>query len=328
MFEVIQGGAETTIQDYPGRLGYYKIGIPPSGPFDSLAFRLANLLVRNPPGEAGLEITLMGCKLRFLEETVIAVTGGDMEPKLNGQPIPLWEAVKVGKGDTLSFGFCKVGCRSYLAVAGGVNVPVVYGSRSTYRYGYLGGVDGRPVKSGDRVETGKPTKPLGELVGRRVRAEIVPRYDKEFEVRVVSGPQDDYFEDESLKLFSAGQHSWKVSAAHADRRGIRLEGPILKYKPPDQRPSSDPASHPSNITLTGYPVGAINVCGDVPIILGVDTVSLGGFVCVATVISVDLWKVAQTCPGYSIRFKAVPTGEARDLRKRLEEIIAEGSITR
>jgi len=326
MFEVVDGGPETTVQDYPGRVGYYKIGIPPSGAFDNLALRLGNLLVSNPPSEAGLEITLLGPKLKFLKDTIIAITGGDAQPKLNDQPVDWWQTIQVKTGDLLSFGFCRSGCRSYLTVAGGIDVPVVFGSKATYRYGYLGGIDGRPLKKGDRVNTGNTTIPLADLAGRRVRPEITPKYEEEFDVQVILGPQDDYFDKESLNLFATGKHSWKVSPAHVDRRGMRLLGPLLKYKPPDQRPSSDPSAHPSNVTLTGYPIGTINVCGDVPIILGMDAVSLGGFVCIATVISADLWKIGQTRPGTSIRFNAISTEEARNARIQLEGLIVEENI--
>ena len=155
-FEVIDGGLETSVQDYPGRLGFYGMGVPPSGPFDSMALRLGNLLVGNPLEEAGLEITLIGPRLKFLEEAVVAATGADLSPTLNGAVMPMWRAVGVKAGDILEFGPRKSGCRAYLAVTGGIDVPVVFGSKSTYLNGVLGGFEGRKLQRGDLVKIGKP----------------------------------------------------------------------------------------------------------------------------------------------------------------------------
>ncbi|MFQ5762880.1 MAG: biotin-dependent carboxyltransferase family protein [Candidatus Bathyarchaeia archaeon] len=153
--EVLEGGFETTVQDFPGRLGYWNVGIPPSGPFDSLSFRIANLLVGNQPRDAGLEITLLGPRLRFRRSVTIAVTGADMAPKLNEEPLPAWTTVGVKDGDVLSFGPCRSGCRSYLAITGGIEVPEVIGSKSTYIKGLLGGHEGRKLMKGDTLKLGR-----------------------------------------------------------------------------------------------------------------------------------------------------------------------------
>ncbi len=324
MFEVLQGGLETTVQDYPGRLGYWNIGIPPSGPFDNLAFRLGNLLVGNSEGEAGLEITIMGPRLKFLKETVIAVTGADLSPMLNNNPIPMWKTVRVKEGDILSFGLCRSGCRAYLTIAGGIDVPPFFGSKSTYVQGGIGGFEGRKLMKGDIVKTGKPKLPLNKLEERSVKPDVIPKYPTEWELRVILGPQDDYLEDDFLvDMYVLGKYAWEVSPLF-DRVGVRLEGPPHKWKPPEKRPPS--GAHPSNINLVYCGMGIINVTGEVPVVCGVDGISLTGYTSVATLISADMWKLGQVKAGDKIRFKAVTLSEAKNAREELEKKITQDNI--
>lgn len=331
-FEILDGGLETTIQDYPGRLGYYSVGIPNSGPADDFAFRLANLLVKEPVGEvekvgsAQLEVVVAGPKLRFKEESVIAVTGADLSPKIEGNPISLWECIRVKAGDTLSFGHARRGCRAYVAISGGVDVPVHLGSRSTYKYGFLGGFNGRPLNKGDIVEIGKARFPLKEIERRKCRPEIIPHYpgpNEEWTIRAMPGPQDDYYDEESMDLFR-GKFLWKISL-QSDRMGIRMEGPQLKYKSWNERPpSQDPLAHPSNIIgCLPYAAGSVNICGDTPIILHVDRVTVGGYCCHPAVISADFWKLGQLKVHDTVRFQEVNLSEARKALLELEKKIDE-----
>src|SRR5215203_4410388 len=186
MIEVLEGGIQTTVQDFPGRQGLLDQGICPAGPFDNLAFRLANLLVGNDPGTAGLEITAGNFHARFDSESVIALTGADMQPKLDGEPIELWRSYRVAPGQTLALGSVTgPGLRSYLAVRGGIDVPAYLGSRATYVPGAIGGFEGRALKKGDPLPVGTAATSLDDAAGRRVKAAIVPRYSAEWELEAV-----------------------------------------------------------------------------------------------------------------------------------------------
>ncbi len=179
MIEVLEGGIQTTVQDFPGRQGLLDQGICPAGPFDNLAFRLANLLVGNEPGTAGLEITAGNFQARFAQDGVIALTGADMQPKLDGEPIELWQSHRVTPGQTLALGsVAGPGFRSYLAVSGGIDVPAYLGSRATYVPGAIGGFEGRALKKGDRLPVGSPAGGLDEAAGRRVKSSVIPRYTR------------------------------------------------------------------------------------------------------------------------------------------------------
>src|SRR3954451_24922819 len=190
MIEVLEGGIQTTVQDFPGREGLLDQGICPAGPFDSLAFRLANLLLGNDPGTAGLEITAGNFEARFDDEMVIALTGADMQPKLDGEPIELWRSYRVRPGQTLALSSVQgPGFRSYLAVSGGIDVPAYLGSRATYVPGAIGGFEGRALKKGDRLATGASSRSLDSIPVQRVKASIVPMYDSEWDLEAVPGPQ-------------------------------------------------------------------------------------------------------------------------------------------
>ncbi len=319
MFRVIDGGLEATIQDFPGRVGYWDIGIPPSGPFDSIALRLGNLLVGNSQGEAGLEIAIVGPRLEFADEATIAITGGNMSPMLNGNPVPMWRSVEVEKGSVLSFGLCKSGCRAYLTVYGGIDVPPFLGSKSTYVQGGIGGLGGRKLAKDDIVRTGTPRPASGNGKSRRLREGLIPNYPTELELRVILGPQDDYLEDDFLfEMYASGNYAWKLSPLF-DRVGVRLSGPPHKWRPPDRRPPS--GAHPSNINLVYCGLGIVGVAGEVPTVCGVDGVSLTGYTSVATLIGADMWRLAQVKAYDKIRFRAVTLGEARRAREELEKMV-------
>jgi biotin-dependent carboxylase-like uncharacterized protein len=299
--EIIEPGLGSTVQDL-GRPGYYNVGIPPSGALDLRSALVANLLVGNDDGAALIESPYMGPKLRFTDPTVVAVTGGRMDVKLNGQDVPQWESFEVAAGDELSFGYLQEGARIYIAVAGGIDVPAVLGSRSTYAIGAFGGFSGRPLQAGDVVPTGKGNGRAGQSVPEHLR----PTFSREIDVRVVMGLYD-------YRLTSAGRASfleseWTLTPV-ADRMGFRYSGPTLEWE--ERVQPFGAGSDPSNIVDAGYPIGSIQVPGGVePIILHREAVSGGGYAMVATVISVDMDVVAQCSPGTRTRFREVSLDEA------------------
>lgn len=326
MFEVLEGGIQTTIQDYPGRQGLLDQGICPAGPMDSLAFRLANVLVGNDPGAAGLEVTAGGLQIRFDSDAVIAVCGANMQPKLNGEPIEVWRSYRVKPGDTLALGFVSGnGFRSYVAVSGGIDVPEYLGSRSTYVPGQIGGLEGRPLAKGDRLAIGQAAGDPDTLAGRRVKEGVVPPYTAEWELEAVPGPQasPDYFAPEDYDYFFS--HNWKLDR-NSNRMGYRLESTKWKWA---RTTGGIAGGHPSNILDNGYAVGAVNVSGDQPIILCMDGPTLGGFICCAGVAYGALWKLGQMVPGRDhIRFKELTIEEAADLARTTDAAVSEESLER
>jgi len=303
VFEVIQPGFLTTVQDR-GRHGYQQYGVPVSGAMDSYALTTANLLVGNGEGAACLEMTVLGPGLRVVGETVVAVTGADLSPTLNSSPLAMWEAVKVCSGDTISFGHPRKGCRGYLAVAGGIDVPEVMGSRSTYILSRLGGLEGRQLRSGDRLRSGRVRAgmPL-----KKLPPQYIPEYQARNELRVVLGPQDDYFTEKGIHTFL---HSEYMISVQADRMGYRLEGPPVEHKAG------------ADIVSDGIPAGAVQVPGDgLPIVLLADRQTTGGYVKIATVSTVDLPKLAQAEMGHRVRFLQVSQEEAYQLLTEYERTI-------
>ncbi|GIH25251.1 allophanate hydrolase [Acrocarpospora phusangensis] len=306
--EIVEPGLASSIQDR-GRPGYYSVGIPPSGAADLPAAVAANLLVGNAPDAAVIEAPYMGPALLFDAPTVVAVTGATMPVLLNGAPAPQWESFPVAAGDQLSFGFLQAGARIYIAVAGGFDVPVVLGSRSTYALGGFGGFEGRNLRKGDVI----PIGPAQGAPGRAVPGELRPAYSREIELRVVLGLYD-------YRLTEAGRNcllesEWTLTPV-ADRTGFRYSGPVLEWE--ERIQPFGAGSDPSNIVDAGYPIGSIQVPGGVePIILHRDAVSGGGYAMVATVISADLNRVAQCSPGTRTRFVPVTLDEA--LRARADD---------
>jgi len=292
---VVDPGLLTTVQDL-GRPGYQRLGIPPSGPLDRPAFVLANRLVGNPDGAAGLELTLRGPRLEAHRACVIAVTGADMGLTINGQAAPGWTAVRLRPGDVVAFRMVTAGCRAYLAVAGGLDLPPALGSRSTYLRGRLGGLDGRPLQKGDALPVGAPPAALDRPDGRAVPEARRPGYPAEVECRVILGPQDDRFTPDGIAAFLGGPYE---VAPQADRMGYRLKGPLVTHA----------AGH--DIVSDGIPLGGIQVPGEgQPIVLLVDRQTTGGYTKIATVISVDIGRLGQAKPGHRVRFRRVTLGEA------------------
>ena len=303
--EVLEAGLATSVQDR-GRPGYYNVGVPPSGALDLYAAAAANALVGNDSSAAVLESAYMGPKLKFRDAAVVAVTGAEVPVMVNGQEAPRWESFDVKAGDELSFGILQAGARIYVGVAGGIDVPLVLGSRSLYALGAFGGYEGRPLQAGDLL-------PVGSGHGRpgvRMPAALVPEYPKELTVRVVLGLYDYRLTDEGMS--SLIDRPWKLSPV-ADRIGFRYSGNTLQWR--ERKQPFGAGSDPSNITDAGYPVGSIQVPGGVePIILHRDAVSGGGYAMVGTVISADMDIVAQSAPGTMTRFTPVTLDEALEAR--------------
>jgi urea carboxylase len=313
MIEVIKPGLETSVQDFPGRLGFWEQGFPPSGPFDMWSHRLANLLVGNPEDCATLECQFIGPTLRFQRGTVLAVTGADMTPTLDGRPIPSWESITVRGGQVLSLGPARVGARAYIAVAGGIDTPPVLGSRSTFHMAGVGGMGGYAL----RAEQVVPVAEGKGTPGTRVGPELRPAIDgkREWTIEVVAGPNDDWIDEKGHRMFLSGP--WKLQAK-SNRTGYRLEGPTWSFTDLATRKRPEHGHDPSNILDHGYPMGAVNLCGQTPIILVVDGPSTGGFINPYTVPSATFWKLAQSRPGDTYRFVAVSVQEAQEMRRRVD----------
>lgn len=300
-------GVLTTIQD-EGRYGYEQFGMSPAGPMDGTAFRTANILVGNPEGESALEATVLGPTLRFDQDNVVAVTGADMAPVLNGRPYPMYQAVAVKAGDRLALGAAKAGCRAYIAFAGGLDVPQVMGSRATALQNKVGGYQGRKLAKGDAVGFRAPNP---SLALPRTAPAPAPA-GKEVTIRVVLGPQDDAFMEEGVKTFLSQPYA---VSKDFDRMGCRLEGAVIQHK-------TD-----GNIISDGMVTGAIQVpTSGQPIIMLAERQTVGGYTKIATVISADLPLVGQRKTGDVIRFRAVSVEEAhrawREANRELEELKA------
>lgn len=293
--KVISPGALTTVQD-AGRFGFLQSGISVTGVMDSYSHRTANLLVDNPPEEAVLEVTLMGPILEFQCSTRIAVTGAVMQPKINDQPVPLWQTIPVKEGDRLSFAPIQGGCRAYIAFAGGLDVPVIMGSKSTNLKAQLGGFEGRMLKREDVV----PLKaPSGEAKLWTASEEFIPKFPTQITLRVVLGPQEDLFTEEGIKSFLNTEYL--VTPAN-DRMGYRLEGEEITHKAG------------ADIVSDGIVMGAVQVpSSGQPIILMADRQTTGGYTKIATVATADLPLLAQAQAGTKIRFQQVSVEEAQQL---------------
>ncbi|MEN9257818.1 MAG: urea carboxylase [Gloeomargarita sp. SRBZ-1_bins_9] len=314
--DVLTPGTLTTVQDYPGRLGYWDVGVPPSGPMDHLAFRWGNRLLGNPPEAAGLECTLVGPTLRFNAPTRICLTGAYMPARLNGQEVPYWQTVVVPAGSVLELQAVQgPGCRTYIAIQGGLPVPMYLGSRSTFTLGQLGGHGGRALRTGDVL----PLTPwFGEDVPQALPPALIPTYTHTWEIAVMVGPHaapDFFTPDDMALLFS---HAWVVHH-NSNRTGIRLIGPKPTWARPD---GGEAGLHPSNIHDNAYAIGTIDFTGDMPIILGCDGPSLGGFVCPATIVQAELWKIGQLKPGDTVRFVPIDEATARAWEQQQEEELA------
>lgn len=318
--EVIKPGLATSVQDV-GRPGYYNIGIPLSGALDQYALRAANLLVGNDATAAVLEAALLGPELLFRAPGIAAVTGAEAMPKVNGEASPLNESFALREGDRLTFDYMKAGARIYIAIAGGIDVPAVLGSYSTYALGALGGFKGRKLAAGDVVPIGTASR--GARVGRIISKNLVPTYPKSLELRVLPGLYFHRLTEESAKSFF--EDTWTV-APEADRIGYRFrKGRELAFR--ERKQPFGAGSDPSNIVDAGYPYGSIQVPGGVePIVLLRDAVSGGGYAMIGTVISADMDRIGQMQPNNLARFVQVDMDTAltarAEYKKRLKQLEA------
>jgi biotin-dependent carboxylase-like uncharacterized protein len=305
--EVLAGGMLTTVQDL-GRVGAQKYGVPASGAMDTWSLRAANRLAGNADGAAGLELTFVGPVLRFERDCLAALTGADLGPLLDGHPVALWRTFTVGAGSVLTFSGARDGLRGYLAVAGGIDVPVVMGSRSTLVRSALGGFEGRPLRAGDCLAVVAGERPAGQV--RRLPRRAVPTYGHAPTIRVVLGPQDDAFTVEGISTFLGETYTM---ALQSDRIGCRFLGPPIAHR------------ETADIVSDGTVFGSIQVAGDgMPIVLMADRGTTGGYTKIATVATVDLPRLAQAAPGDRVRFWRVGAGHAqallRDAFAALDEI--------
>jgi len=315
-FDVVTPGTQTTVQDYPGRVGYWDIGVPPSGPFDSLSFRLGNRLLDNDDRCAGLEITLNGPTLRFNCATHVALTGATLQATLDGNAIDMNTVIPVAAGQTLTLGkVTGAGARSYLCVAGGIQCAPYLGSASTFTLGQFGGHGGRALRTGDVLHLADPGRAVGTP---SLPAELLPVIRNDWQLHVIYGPHGapDFFTAQDIETFFAT--AWEVHY-NSSRTGIRLVGPKPQWARSD---GGEAGMHPSNIHDNAYAIGTIDFTGDMPVILGPDGPSLGGFVCPATVITADLWKLGQLKAGDKVRFMPVDIATANALEQAQKNAVA------
>jgi len=309
--EILAAGPLTTVQDR-GRFGFGRYGVPPGGAVDPFSLRVGNLLVGNRENEASLEITIIGLKIVALTDTLIAITGADLQPKVNETPLEMWRSHLLKKGDILSFKGPKSGCRAYLAIGGGISVQTIMGSKSTNLAAQFGGLGGRPLRKGDIISSDSPARYL-KAVGRYLDKALIPSYAKDQALRVISGPQDDHFSTKAKEIFL--DSPFRVTP-QSDRTGIRLAGPHIAAK----------RSLKESIISEGVVPGTIQIPGDAqPIIILGETVT-GGYRKVATVISADLPLLGQLKPGGRVNFRKVSMDEAYQAVREMEGRVRSLSI--
>ena len=304
-FKILEPGLLTTIQD-KGRYGYQKYGVPVSGAMDQFAMRASNILVGNNENAAVLEITALGPKIEFITDTYISVTGANLSVNLDNIPIPTWETIKTTRGSNLTFNEIQDGMRAYLAIAGGIDVPLVLGSRSTNIQSSMGGLEGRSLKKGDIISALIPIDAKFDFKRLPDNCSI-PKYGEYHEIRIILNPQENIFAPEASQIITESKYT---ISPESDRMGYKLEGPkLLHQNGPD-------------IISEGNPPGAIQVSGDgQPTILLADRGTTGGYTKIATVISTDISKLAQAIPGQSLTFKSVTIEEANKSFHEQEKIL-------
>ena len=308
--EVLAGGPFTTVQDVPGRVGFWHVGVPPNGPMDDLSHRLANRVVGNTDDAAALELTGSGPQLRFTAPAVLALGGAPMDAEVDGRPVPWWEPVAVEAGAVLTVGAVRgAGLRATLAVRGGIDVAPYLGSRSTFTLGVFGGHEGRVLAAGDVLAVGTSTSTAPAPLPPGMAPDIGHAWD----IGVLVGPHAAPEFLTAAGLDALLRTTWRVHF-NSSRTGVRLEGPRPQWARHD---GGDAGLHPSNIHDTGYAIGAVDLTGDQPVILGPDGPSLGGFVCPAVVVAAERWKLGQLAPGDTVRLVALTSDEAerRDVRR-------------
>ncbi len=321
MVQVIKKGLETSIQDYPGRIGTLNQGFPSSGPMDSWSFRLANVLVENEPGTAALECQFMGPTLKFNSDRIIAITGADMSPKIDGKRVPLWQSLQVKRDQILEMTFATIGARSYIAFAGGINTKPWLGSKSTFHKAGVGGIDGKAIQDGQII----PLNKSNSISGRKIKKNSIPKMstNKKWSIEVVKGPNDDWIDEKGHKMFL--NSDWKLQSK-SDRTGYRLDGPKWTFAEKATNKGLEHGTFPSNIIDQGYPAGAINLAGQTPIILVNDGPTMGGFIVPYTVPSASFWKLGQAKPGDTLNFEEITVEKAQTLRAEQNIICSETSL--
>ncbi|HEY9049942.1 MAG TPA: urea carboxylase, partial [Gammaproteobacteria bacterium] len=307
--DVISGGTMTTLQDYPARVGFWDVGVPPSGPFDSYSFRLGNRLLGNDEIAAGFEITLNGPTLQFNHATQVVLAGAEMQVSLDEVPVSFWTVISVKAGQVLKIGKVSgAGARAYLLVKGGLKCPDYLGSKSTFTLGQFGGHSGRALRAGDVIHCDVTDQRIADAV---LPGTVMPTISNHWQLRVIYGPHGapDFFTDDDIKTFFDAE--WEIHY-NSSRTGIRLVGPKPQWARSD---GGEAGMHPSNIHDNAYAIGTVDFTGDMPVILGPDGPSLGGFVCPATVISADLWKLGQLKAGDKVKFIPVSMEDANQLEQ-------------
>ncbi|WP_243291750.1 biotin-dependent carboxyltransferase family protein [Bacillus sp. FJAT-47783] len=309
MFEVLDGGFHTSIQDM-GRYGYYHLGVPPSGASDKYSFQLGNLLLGNPVDSAALEVMLLGPKIQFHKRTVIVVTGAPADVYLNNHLIPMWETVAVKEGDILAFSSTKDGVCTYLCISGGITIPKMLGSRSAYVFSEFEGLLGRKVKEGDVIEYSEPLPGVFKHVGKHIPLDKIPHFQRNVDVRVVMGLTSERVSDYGVKSFL--NHEWEV-LMESNRVAYRLKGAVIDYN--HFEPPFGSGKSSANIVDIAYPIGSILVPNNEEIIVLLnDATGGGGYVTIGTVISPDLSILSQARPKSVIRFHAVTVNQAIQIR--------------
>lgn len=314
--EVIDGGIQTTIQDYPGRTGYWAVGVPPCGPMDNYAFRIGNSLLGNNDDAPGIEMTLRGGAYKFRTTITFCITGADMEAELDGAEVPMYTVISAMPGQVLKFKTCNQGMRTYLLVKGGFDMPTIMGSSSTFIDGKFGGFGGRILRTGDVLKV--TNEHISDSIAS-VPEMYRPAMKNEWTIGVIPGPQptSEYLEPKFLETLTTTEYEVNFNSA---RTGIRLNGPVPEWVRED---GGEAGLHPSNIHDNPYAVGAMDLTGDQPILLGPDGPSLGGFVCPVTVANGELWKLGQLHPGDKVKFKLITLKEAEQIRSLVEKNITD-----
>ncbi|WP_368505308.1 urea carboxylase [Alkalihalophilus sp. As8PL] len=313
--EVLDGGVQTTVQDWPGRVGHWDVGVPPCGPMDPLSFRIGNKLLGNEESAPGLEMTLRGGSYQFRDEIWFCVTGANMNAQLDEETVTLYQPVLAKKGQVLTFGKAEKGMRSYLLIAGGLDMPHTLGSAATFTLGGFGGHGGRALRPGDVLNVNKGAE---QPEGIGLDLPSAPEMTRTWTIGVIPGPHctEEFLDPDYLKQLT--ETSWEVHF-NSSRTGVRLVGPAPKWARED---GGDAGLHPSNIHDNAYAVGTLDLTGDMPILLGPDGPSLGGFVCPVTTASAEFWKLGQLHPGDTIRFELLTLEDADALRQTQEEQLA------
>lgn len=309
--EVLDGGVQTTVQDYPGMIGYWFVGVPPCGPMDAYNFRIGNSILGNDESAPGLELTLRGGSYRFRTTVSFCITGADMKATLDGVEIPMYQVVHASAMQVLKFTDCKVGMRTYLLVAGGFDMPKIMGSSSTFIDGKFGGHNGRTLRTGDVLHLQE--KCVIDSIDS-MPEKYRPKLTNEWTIGVIPGPQPtpEYLKPEYLKTLTESEYEVNFNSA---RTGIRLNGPIPQWVRED---GGEAGLHPSNIHDNAYAVGTLDLTGDQSILLGPDGPSLGGFVCSVTTAKGEMWKLGQLHPGDKVHFRLLDLDQAKEIREAEE----------